>query len=102
MNTCIFLHAFARIELGVKNQSLVHLLKPGMGVQWMMGDALLISPVVNDTEDTVTAYFPDGEWINLYDNSLLTSTAGYHVLSVRAFCNASVIFSHFGRASTSF
>lgn len=62
-----------------------YFLKTGIGVQWMMGDALLISPVLNDTEDTVNAYFPDGEWLNLYDHSLLTDTAGYHVLTVWAF-----------------
>ena len=34
--------------------------------QWMMGDALLVSPILYEGTTTTRAYFPAGVWYNLY------------------------------------
>ena len=34
--------------------------------QWMMGDALLVSPILYNGTTTARAYFPAGVWYNLY------------------------------------
>jgi hypothetical protein len=37
--------------------------------QFLLGNALLVSPVLSPGQDTVTAYFPRGVWYNLFDLS---------------------------------
>ncbi|GMF61652.1 unnamed protein product [Phytophthora fragariaefolia] len=42
--------------------------------QFMLGDALLVTPVVNKGATTVTGYFPRGTWYNIfYYDQILTS-----------------------------
>ena len=42
----------------------------------MMGDALLISPVLDEGATAVTAYFPKGLWFSLYDYAAVDASAG--------------------------
>jgi alpha-glucosidase (family GH31 glycosyl hydrolase) len=34
--------------------------------QWMLGDDLLVAPVVDEGAESVTAWLPDGEWVDAY------------------------------------
>ena len=34
--------------------------------QWMMGDALLVSPILYESTSTARAYFPAGTWYDFY------------------------------------
>ena len=48
--------------------------------QWMLGDAIMAAPILQQGTDTVLAYFPAGMWYNLYDHtSIDTSAAARHV-----------------------
>jgi hypothetical protein len=47
-----------------------------LSVQWMMGDGLLISPILNNGTDEVSAYFPEGEWYSLYTKALFQNGPG--------------------------
>jgi len=44
--------------------------------QFMLGDGLLISPVLDQGVTQVTAYFPSGIWYNLFDDSIISCTSG--------------------------
>jgi hypothetical protein len=43
-------------------------------LQFMIGDGLLVSPVVTENATNVTAYFPASNWYSYYDGSLFVST----------------------------
>ena len=48
--------------------------------QWMLGDALLVAPVLSQGTSFVSAYFPQGVWYNLYNYSMIdTSSAAQNV-----------------------
>jgi alpha-glucosidase (family GH31 glycosyl hydrolase) len=34
--------------------------------QWMLGDELLVAPVVEEGADAVRAWLPDGEWVDAF------------------------------------
>jgi alpha-glucosidase (family GH31 glycosyl hydrolase) len=44
--------------------------------QWMMGDALLVSPILYEKTTTVRAYFPKGTWYDFYSGRVLDATNG--------------------------
>ncbi|GMG16776.1 unnamed protein product [Phytophthora fragariaefolia] len=44
--------------------------------QFMLGNALLVTPVVNQGATSVTGYYPAGVWYNIFDYSKITSTGG--------------------------
>ncbi|KAE9344886.1 hypothetical protein PF008_g9024, partial [Phytophthora fragariae] len=44
--------------------------------QFMLGSALLVTPVVNQGATSVTGYYPAGVWYNIFDYSKTTSTGG--------------------------
>ena len=37
--------------------------------QWMLGDALMVAPILLEGTNTVPAYFPAGKWYDLYNHS---------------------------------
>jgi len=48
--------------------------------QWMLGDAIMIAPILQQGTDTSPAYFPAGMWYDLYNHSSVdTSSAGQHL-----------------------
>ena len=50
--------------------------------QWMLGDALMIAPILLEGTDTVPAYFPAGTWYNLYNHISIDTSAAAQNLSV--------------------
>lgn len=42
----------------------------------MLGDALLVTPVLDEGATSVTAYFPKGLWYSLYDYTAVDASAG--------------------------
>ena len=44
--------------------------------QWMTGDALMISPVLFEGANATSAYFPAGDFYDLYTGTAVTSPAG--------------------------
>ena len=47
--------------------------------QWMLGDAIMIAPILQQGTDTVPAYFPAGMWYDLYNHSSIDITdVGQH------------------------
>ena len=44
--------------------------------QWMMGDALLVSPILYEKTTTVRAYFPKGTWYDFYTGRVVDASAG--------------------------
>ena len=40
--------------------------------QWMMGDALMVAPILTQGTSSTMAYFPSGVWYNLYDHTAIT------------------------------
>ena len=44
--------------------------------QWMMGDALMVSPIMDPSTSTRSAYFPAGMWYSLYDGTPIDTTNG--------------------------
>ncbi|POM70160.1 Alpha-glucosidase, partial [Phytophthora palmivora] len=44
--------------------------------QFMLGNALLVTPVVNQGATSVTGYYPAGVWYNIFDYSKISSTGG--------------------------
>ena len=44
--------------------------------QWLMGDGLLVSPVLRGGRAGTDAYFPAGTWYSLHDGSVIDSRSG--------------------------
>lgn len=42
----------------------------------MMGDALLVSPILYEKTTTVRAYFPKGTWYDFYTGNVVDASAG--------------------------
>lgn len=40
--------------------------------QWMLGDALMVAPIMTQGTSSTSAYFPSGVWYNLYDHTAIT------------------------------
>jgi alpha-glucosidase (family GH31 glycosyl hydrolase) len=40
--------------------------------QWMLGDALMVAPILTQGTISTSAYFPSGVWYNLYDHTTIT------------------------------
>ena len=53
--------------------------------QWMMGDALLVSPIMYEKTTSVRAYFPQGTWYDFYSGRVVDATNGgkWDMVSVR-------------------
>lgn len=48
--------------------------------QWMLGDAIMVAPILLEATNTVPAYFPSGKWYDLYNHtSIETSNAPQHL-----------------------
>ncbi|WIA20582.1 hypothetical protein OEZ85_004970 [Tetradesmus obliquus] len=47
--------------------------------QWMMGEALLVSPVVTEATTTIKPHFTAGAWYNAWDNTRMTLSKGQAV-----------------------
>ena len=43
--------------------------------QWMLGDAIMVAPILLEGTDTVPAYFPAGKWYDLYNYSSIDTSA---------------------------
>ncbi|CAL5218429.1 g109 [Coccomyxa viridis] len=52
--------------------------------QWMMGDALLISPIVHKGAISTETYFPAGTWYNMYNYSTIDASSGSRTVTVQA------------------
>ncbi|KAK9808029.1 hypothetical protein WJX73_006288 [Symbiochloris irregularis] len=52
--------------------------------QWIVGDALLIAPIVHKGMTSKEVYFPAGVWYSLYDYSSIDATNGSRNATVRA------------------
>ena len=52
----------------------------------MLGNALMVAPVLQPGVTSVSAYFPEGTWYSLYDHSLVDASSGgaYRTVTVRA------------------
>jgi alpha-glucosidase len=48
----------------------------GNDKQFMLGESLLFSPVLNQGATTVSAYFPAGRWYDFYTHEALTFSQG--------------------------
>ena len=48
--------------------------------QFLLGDAILVSPVVSGGQTSVKAYIPHGTWYNLFDYSSIRSNGSHYVL----------------------
>ncbi|KAG6613292.1 family 31 glycoside hydrolase [Phytophthora cinnamomi] len=53
--------------------------------QFMLGDALLVTPVVHKGATTVTGYFPRGIWYNIFDYSQVRTSGVYLAIDVTIF-----------------
>jgi alpha-D-xyloside xylohydrolase len=49
--------------------------------QFLIGDSILVSPVVTSNVTSVTAYFPKGSWYNLFDLSRIDSHGSWFKLA---------------------
>ncbi len=48
--------------------------------QWMLGDALLVAPILSQGTSSLSAYFPQGVWYNLYNYTAIdTSSSGQNM-----------------------
>ncbi|CAL5222310.1 g4654 [Coccomyxa viridis] len=48
--------------------------------QWMLGDAIMVAPILLEGTNTTQAYFPAGRWYDLYNHSSIdTSNAAQHL-----------------------
>ncbi|KAE9337820.1 hypothetical protein PR003_g11819, partial [Phytophthora rubi] len=54
-------------------------------LQFMLGDALLVTPVVYKGATTVTGYFPRGIWYNIFDYSQIRTSGVYLTTTVTIF-----------------
>jgi alpha-glucosidase (family GH31 glycosyl hydrolase) len=45
----------------------------GINEQWMMGDALLVSPIMYESTSTANVYFPKGTWYDFYSGEVAGS-----------------------------
>lgn len=52
--------------------------------QWMLGDALLVAPILSQGTSTLSAYFPQGVWYNLYNYSATDTSSGGQNITVQA------------------
>ena len=51
--------------------------------QWMLGDALLVAPILSQGTSTLSAYFPQGVWYNLYNYSAIDTSSGGQNITVQ-------------------
>ena len=51
--------------------------------QWMLGDALLVAPILSQGTSTLSAYFPQGVWYNLYKHSTIDTSSGGQNITVQ-------------------
>ena len=51
----------------------------------MLGNALMVAPVLEQGAASVSAYFPQGTWYSLYDHALVDASSGgaYRPVTVR-------------------
>ena len=51
----------------------------------MLGNALMVAPVLEQGATALSAYFPQGTWYSLYDHSLVDASSGgaFHSVAVR-------------------
>lgn len=49
--------------------------------QFLLGDSILVSPVLSGGQTSVKAYFPNGTWYNLFDWSVVRSNGSHFVLN---------------------
>ena len=56
-----------------------------LGARRMLGNALMVAPVLEQGAAAVSAYFPQGTWYSLYDHALLDASSGgaFHSVPVR-------------------
>eukprot|EP00884_Botryococcus_braunii_P003098 jgi/Botrbrau1/1278/Bobra.0163s0061.1 len=53
--------------------------------QWLMGDAMLVSPVLHRGANSTDAYFPGGTvWYSLYDGAPIDASSGGKVVTLQA------------------
>lgn len=48
----------------------------GINEQWMMGDALLVSPIMYEAQSHARVYFPAGTWYDFYTGRAIDSANG--------------------------
>uniref|UniRef100_A0A0D9UWE3 Galactose mutarotase N-terminal barrel domain-containing protein n=1 Tax=Leersia perrieri TaxID=77586 RepID=A0A0D9UWE3_9ORYZ len=51
----------------------------GLSTQFLLGDAVMVSPVLEKGVDSVNAVFPPGSWYNLFDTSKVVVSHGENV-----------------------
>lgn len=52
-----------------------------LSYQFMLGSELLIAPVVDQNKTTVNVYLPNGNWVNLWTNQIITSNGQSFTIS---------------------
>lgn len=65
-----------------------------INTQWMMGDALLVSPILYQSTSTARAYFPAGTWYDFYTGRAIDSKNGTY-----DYVRVSIILSLMSRAT---
>lgn len=45
-------------------------------VQWLLGEGVLVSPVMQENATGLNAYFPQGLWYSLFDYSRIDASSG--------------------------
>lgn len=54
-------------------------------LQWMLGDAIMVAPILDKGMVSSEAYFPPGVWYDLYNHTAVDASAGglNHTVEVR-------------------
>jgi hypothetical protein len=54
-----------------------------VSLQWMLGDAIMIAPILYEGINATTAYFPAGVWYDLYNHTAIDTSSGGQQLTVK-------------------
>ena len=61
--------------------------------QWMLGDAIMVAPILLKGTITVPAYFPAGKWYDLYNHSSIDTSATPLKIPVTVSTHTPVLYS---------
>lgn len=52
-------------------------------LQWMLGDAIMIAPILFEGTNTTDAYFPPAVWYDVYNHSAIDTSSGGQYYTVK-------------------
>ena len=47
-----------------------------INLQWMLGDAIMVAPILDEGVVSSSAYLPPGVWYDLYNHTAIDASAG--------------------------